>query len=150
MIKKTLKKEIKKIEQERDEYLAGWQRARADFINYKREMEQKASGWKEEGVITAVREFLEVIDSLERALYNKAQDKISEWYNGVERVYNQAQAILKRLNVEEIRPPNSFDDIDYALHEVLSSSGEAKEIEVFQKGYKYKDRVIRPVKIIFK
>lgn len=133
------------MERERSEYLKGWQRTQADLINYKKETEKRVKEWEEKGVVRTVEELLAVLDNLERSIDN-LPEKTGQWGVGIRQVLKQFQDILKSLGVEEIPLPENKDEIDPRYHEVID--GEGEKITVYQKGYKYKDKVIRPTKII--
>ena len=139
-IKKT-KNKLKICEQERAEYLAGWQRAKADLINYKREQEQKISEifrFANEGLIF---EILPILDSFEAALKHKNDE-------GIKQLYNQLLSILKNNGLEEIKTIG--EKFNPELHESVGE-GEGKEqgivVEEVQKGYKLNGKLIRASKV---
>ena len=141
---KKIKKALKQCQKEKEEYLAGWQRAKADLINYKKEQEQKISDYYKfanQGLIT---EILMVLDSFELALkHTKEKDK-----EEVTQIYNQLKNILKNQGLEEIKAIG--EKFNPELHE---SVGEVKRnkpgfiVEEVQKGYKLNNKVIRPSRV---
>lgn len=105
------------------EYLNGWKRCRADFENFKKEIEKKQKNWTEQGKAEAICQILPVLDGLE--LLTKE---------------------LKRcLNIKEIKTKN----FDPAIHEAVAGKGE-KISEVVQKGYKLNKILLRPAKVKLK
>ena len=133
------------------EYLDGWQRSRAEFANYKKrkEKEQADSYQYMKGEI--IKQYLEVVDDLERALSNRTEEvALADWANGIELIYRK---LLKMLESEGIAVMHTEDvQFDPNLHEAISSeennqfeSGEI--IEVVKKGYMVNDRVLRPAQV---
>ncbi len=138
---KKVKEQFKHCEQERAEYLAGWQRAKADLINYKKEQEAKISEifkFANEGLIY---EILPVLDSFELAIKHGAD-------NGTQQLYNQLKNILKSQGLEEIK---SFGEkFDPEFHESVGEvEGKEQSViaEEIQKGYKLNNKVIRASKV---
>lgn len=152
-IKKTLKKlrdDLKQARKEKEEYLTGWQKERADFANYKKEEETRKASFSE-----AVRErilvrFLSTLDSFEMAFANKeAWEKVdANWRKGVEHIYSQLKSIFSEYGAEtvgetgEAFDPNMHESIDVV--ETTDKSLEHKVALVIQKGFKLGGRVVRP------
>ena len=146
-----LKKKLQETEKLKNEYLAGWQRARADLINYKKEeMERVGSFIKiaQEGLIF---EFLPILDNFDIAV-KKIPEKLKEDENikGLLQIRQQILDFLRKKGVEEIKSVG--EKFDPALHEVVEEI-ETDEfetgtiIEEIQKGYKIEGRVLRPAKV---
>ncbi|MCF7833839.1 MAG: nucleotide exchange factor GrpE [Candidatus Pacebacteria bacterium] len=155
-LKKTLKKlraQLKDAQKEKSEYLAGWQKERADFANYKKDEELRKSNFSE-----AVRErilgrFLTVADSFNMAFANKESwEKVDEnWRKGVEYIYSQMNAVFEEYGVREIGKENeSFDpNLHHSVEVVETDKKEYdhKIAQVIQKGYKLGERVLRPARV---
>ena len=127
---------------QRDEYLDSLRRAQADFQNFKRRNQTAKADGYEDGVRESIAAMLPAIDNLERAL-DAAQenDPLAE---GVKMTLNLLVESLKRFGFEEV--PALGEDFDPELHNaVMREAGETpgKILEVFQKGYKVKDKIIR-------
>jgi len=141
----SLKKALSEEKARAENYLANWQRAQADFINYKRRIEQERSETVNFANSTLILNLLPVLDDLERAL-----DSVSEklagltWVDGIVLIYRKLRAILEGHGLTEIKAVG--EPFDPNLHEaVLYGEGEeGKVIEELQKGYKLHDRVLRP------
>ena len=88
---KSLREKLKACEAEKKEYLDGWQRAKADTINSKKEWEASRSGLMNLGSEAVVEDLLPVLDSFEMAFKNKEKwEAVDEnWRTGVEYIYNQ-------------------------------------------------------------
>ncbi len=141
---KALAEEKEKAEK----YLANWQRAQADFINYKRRSEQERAEVVNYANSTLILNTLPVLDDLERALSN-VPDELAEspWVDGIRHIYRKLQAVLEAQGISVIEAEGK--DFDPNFHEaVMSVEGEeGKVIEETQKGYKLRNRVIRPTKV---
>jgi molecular chaperone GrpE len=135
-------------EEKSEKYLANWQRAQADLINYKRRSEQERAEVVNYANSTLILNMLPVLDDLERALGN-VPDELAEspWIDGIRHIYRKLQAVLDAQGVSVIEAEGK--DFDPNFHEaVMSVEGEeGKVIEETQKGYKLRNRVIRPTKV---
>ena len=104
---KELREKLKLCTEERQEYLAGWQRAKADFINQKNELEK----WKTDFILFAnknlIDELLPVIDSFNLAFGNKeVWEKVDKnWRTGIINIYNQLEGVLKQHGLAIIGVP---------------------------------------------
>ena len=151
---KKLRDELKACHSERSEYLAGWQRAKADYLNLKKEGEAgrgEIAKWAKEGVLT---DLFTIADSFELAFGNKeAWEQAPEnWRKGIEYIYNQLQTIFRDHGVEEISPKVG-DKFNHAEQEPIGtvpteSEAEDDEIaEVIKKGYKLHGKIVRPTSV---
>lgn len=140
-----LKNELEKLQKEKDEYLNGWKRAKADLINY-----QKDEGKRFEEMVNYSREMIisdviPVLDSMELALKAEPQN------DGLQRIRIQLEDTLKRYGLEKIKV-SPGDQFDTNLHESVGEL-ELKEVESgkitveVSSGYKLKNKVIRPVRV---
>lgn len=137
---KKLREKLQKAIEEKQEYLEGWQRARADFANYKRE-EASIHGDKEERIKAGlVEEFLPALDTLELSL--KHHD--NETLRMIEKQFLDS---LKRLGVERFGTVG--EEFNPSLHEALAKQSEEHVvISVERSGYRVNDTVIRPAQVI--
>jgi len=137
-------------EKEKSErYLANWQRAQADFINYKKRAEQEKKETVEFANSGLLLNLLTVVDDLERAFVSlPPRLSKSSWIEGIELIYNKLKGILEAHGLTEIKAKGK--PFDPRLHEaVMRQEGEEDiVIEEIQTGYKLKDRVLRPSKVI--
>lgn len=140
------------IEEEREKaqtYLQNWQRAAADFANYKRRVEQDREEWARLANAALIINVLPLLDDLERALDNvDAQLAGLTWLDGIRLIHRKFQQLLEANGVSEI--PADGQDFDPNVHEaVMFGEGEeGKVIGVVQKGYGLGARVIRPAMVI--
>ena len=144
-LEQALAEEKKKTE----EYLASWQRAQADFINYKRRSEQERQEFNTYANANLILGLLPVVDDLERALDAvPARYKKHEWVEGVRLVAHKFKTILEGQGVKEIKAMGETFDPNF--HEALrqDKGKEGIVIEEFQKGYMLHDKLLRPARVV--
>jgi len=144
----SLNKALAEEKAKAENYLANWQRAQADFINYKRRIEQERNETVKFANATLALDLLPVLDDLERALDNITPKLAGlTWVDGIGLIYRKLQAILELHGLTEIKALGQ--PFDPNLHEaVLYGEGEeGKVVEELQKGYKLHDRVLRPTMV---
>lgn len=128
-------------------------RNQAELMNYKRRKEEEVSRMLKYSEEDIVREFLPILDNFERAIKmddDNLDDDVSKFLEGFKMVYTQIKNMLDKFEVKEIEAFGKMFDPTY--HQaVMKESNPDKEsgivLEVFQKGYIYKDRVIRPAMV---
>ncbi|MBP0723701.1 nucleotide exchange factor GrpE [Bacillus sp. RG28] len=140
--------EIQKLQAEVEEKENKYLRLHADFENYKRRAlldQQSMMTYRAQSIVTDI---LPVLDNFERALQVESTDEQTKSVlQGLEMVYRQLVEAVKKEGVEEIPAlGQQFDpNVHQAVMQESDSSKESNEIlQEFQKGYKLKDRVIRP------
>ena len=130
---------------QRDEYKDQLLRSQADFQNFKRRNQTARSDGYEDGVRETIAAILPAIDNLERALDAAEKHEGGEAMTaGVRMTLDSLTETLKRFGFEEV--PALGEDFDPEKHNAVmrESTGEpGKVLEVFQKGYRVKDRIIR-------
>ena len=143
-----LKHELDEARAQADEYLQGWQRARAEFANYKKRVEREQAGARDRIAGETLTMYLGVLDDLERALKERPEDgDAAAWADGIELIYKKMFGLLESQGVEVI--PAEGEYFDPTMHEAIShdESEDHKEgevIEVVQPGYRLGERVLRP------
>lgn len=145
---KELKRRLERASKERDEYLLGWQRERADFINYKKTEEQKIKEKEREIKMEIFKKMLDILDNFEIAEKHLTNDlKDNKWVKGVLEIKNNLKELLKKEGVVEIEEKDIFNP---ELHEAVAieeSDEDDKILEVFQKGYYFGNKVLRPARV---
>ena len=146
-----LKKELDDIRIKSDEYLDGWQRARAEFANYKKRVEREREQMRENVAGNLLKSFLDVVDDLDRALKNRPQEGPgADWANGIDLIYRKLLSLLASEGVQPIEAagqafdPNQHEAI---THEPNPDFESGQVIEVVQNGYRLGDRVLRPARV---
>lgn len=127
---------------QRDDYLDSLRRTQADFQNFKRRNQTARSDGYMDGTCDVITAVLPAIDNLERALAAAPED--DPLANGVRMTLNTLLDGMKGFGFEEV--PAMGEDFDPEKHNaVMREQGEepGKVLEVFQKGYKVKDKIIR-------
>lgn len=144
---KQLEKDLEETKKQAQEYLAGWQRAKADYINREREIEKDKSLWMEFMALDFLIRILPISESLEASM--KYKDKTEEFIKGIEQIQKQFEDLIKRLGVERIKTVG--EKFNPELHEAVEKKGEGEEIiEEISAGYKMGGKVIKPAKVIVK
>lgn len=144
----ALKKAFAEEEAKAGKYLANWQRAQADFINYKRRTEQEKGDIIKLANAALIFNLLSVVDDMERALDNISNKLAgSKWVDGIVLIYRKFMAILEANGVSEMKTLG--EQFDPSLHEaVVHVEGESGKImAVVQKGYMMNNRVLRPAMV---
>lgn len=131
-----------------EEYLAGWQRAQADFINYKRRCELEKDDLIKYGNAGLISNILPVLDDFELAFSHipKGEAK-TDWVKGMKALERKFITFLENQGVTEIKALG--EPFDPNLHEAMmqTEGDEGIIVQEFQKGYKLTDRVIRHSKV---
>jgi len=148
------KVELEKLKSELDaktkqcsEYLDRLQRTAAEFDNYKKRTAKEKESIYVDALVDIVGAFLPVLDNIERALKAMPSDGSAQSLkDGVEMVFRQFKDVFKKLGVEDIKAEG--EEFDPSLHNAVmhvedETVGNNIIVEEFQKGYKYKDKVIR-------
>jgi molecular chaperone GrpE len=146
-----LKNELAETQAKANEYLDGWQRARADFSNYKKRVEREQSQIYQNAAGSILKRYLGIVDDLERALKNRPQDGDgAAWAEGIELIYRKLLSILESEGIQPMEAEGK--PFDPNLHEaIMSEESDEHEsgqiIEVLQQGYTLGDKVLRPAMV---
>jgi molecular chaperone GrpE len=138
--------EFDKLKNERDNLLDRLARLQAEFENARKRASREQQEFRDYAVTDALKALLPTLDSFERALQTSAADK-SEFRSGVELIYKQLQDALLKLGLQTI--PAKGEPFDPHLHQAIEMV-DTREVEdhhvldELQRGYKLKDRLIRP------
>ncbi|MDE6181730.1 MAG: nucleotide exchange factor GrpE [Eubacteriales bacterium] len=143
-----LKENLENAEKTSKDYLDRLQRTMAEFDNFRKRTNAEKTSMFENGTISAIEKLLPILDNFERAISSTSdEDKESPIFKGVDMIYKQMQEAFSNMGVEELEGigaefnPNLHNAV---LHIEDENLGENVIAEVLQKGYKYKDKVIRP------
>ncbi|MDP2926520.1 MAG: nucleotide exchange factor GrpE [bacterium] len=145
------KKLLEECQKQKDEYLAGWQRARADFLNYKKDEMERIQTLIEYANEEMILKILPLLDNMELAEKHLSDDlKNNEYVKGLLQIKAQFSDFLKNQGVESIEAIGK--KFDPALHEVVEEvEAKGKELgtvaEEVQKGYLMRQKLLRPTKI---
>lgn len=150
---KKLREKLRKCEEEKQEYLNGWQRSKADFVNARKQDEEWKINFIKNSNENLVKELLPVADSFDMAFSNKeAWEKVDKnWRIGVEYIFSQLITVFESHGLKQINPTG--EKLDVSKHsplEVVESddaNDDDKIISVIQKGYELNGKVIRPARV---
>lgn len=146
-VKKEEPDNLEKCEKEKKEYLEGWQRAKADFLNYKKEEGRRLEDMAKFVISGLIQDILPILDSFDLAL---GHDLSKESEKGVLLIRSQFEDVLRRRGLEQIKIElgDKFNpEIHESVGEIESEHPEETVAEIIQKGYKFRERVIRPVRV---
>jgi molecular chaperone GrpE len=126
----------------------GWQRARAEFANYKKRVEREKTDMFQRASLDTLRALLPIIDDFDRA-FDNVPDEISDnpWLGGISMIQRKFDNVLEQYNIEVIDPVGEVFDPNY--HEAIgtddSDDVESGHVTVtLQKGYKAGEQILRP------
>lgn len=151
---KKIKDELAQVKEERQQYLDGWQRAKADMANYKKDAQQSADRAIERAKEKIIGDILPVLDSFDMATGTEAWESMdSQWKSGIDSIRNQLLDMLHKNGVERFGKVG--EQVDFRLHEVVQEmhdvAGESHSIvRVLRAGYVMGDIIIRPAQVIIK
>lgn len=140
--------ELQKLKAERDSLLDRLARAQAEFENARRRAAKEQQDFRDYAAADAIKALLPVIDSFERALQMKSD--LGDFRSGVELIYKQLQDALAKLGVQPI--PAKGELFNPHVHEAIemvetSDAPDHQVIEELQRGYKMKERLLRPAMV---
>ncbi len=140
--------DLQKLKAERDSLLDRLARAQAEFENARRRAAREQQDFRDFASMEVIKSLLPVIDSFERALQSKSD--AAEFRSGVELIYKQLQDVLAKLGVRPITAKG--EQFDPHVHEAIEmvetqDAADHEVLEEWQRGYKYKDRLVRPAMV---
>jgi molecular chaperone GrpE len=150
---KKLREKIKNLESEKQEYLDLSQRTRADYANFKKEVDINRISERKFATKRFIEELLPVLDSYDMAQGNKeAWEKVDQnWRVGIEYIFGQFRTVLESEGVTQFgKIGETFDPILHESMQQVAVDNEAnndKIMKVLQNGYKMHDSVLRPARV---
>ena len=140
--------ELQKLKAERDSLLDRLARAQAEFENARRRAAKEQQDFRDFATVDAIKSLLPVVDSFERALQVKSE--AGDFRAGVELIYKQLQDVLGKLGVRPIAAKGEV--FDPHVHEAIEmvetpDAADHEVLEEWQRGYKFKDRLLRPAMV---
>jgi molecular chaperone GrpE len=142
----TAESEAQKLKVERDALLDRLARLQAEFENARKRAAREQQEYREYAVADALKSLLPILDSFERALHASANDG-NDIRPGVELIYKQLQDTLTKLGLSPV--PAKGQPFDPHLHQAIEmvdteEADDHQVLEELQRGYKLKDRLLRP------
>jgi len=145
----TLKQTLAEEKEKAENYLANWQRAQADFENYKRRREQEKTETGQFANLALILNLLPVLDDFERALHSIPPELAeSSWLDGIRLIERKLRANLEAQGLSYI--PAIGEPFDPRFHEAIRQDKGKEGIVIGEvhKGYQFQDRVIRPSRVV--
>ena len=146
-----LEEEIRTLTEENKTLTERVKLAQADLVNYRKRKDEETANTLKYANQDIIKDLLNVSDNLERALKNKeVSDELKKYLSGFEMIYDNLKTVLNNYGVTEInRVGEVFDpNQEQALMtECVEDKDDDIVLEVLLKGYKLKDRVIRPASV---
>ncbi len=142
-----VEEELRRLKAERDILFDRLARQQAEFENYRKRLAKEQSDYREYAVADAVKALLPILDSFDRALETHAGE---ENFRGIELINKQLHDALAKLGLRPI--PAQGEIFDPHLHQAIQmvDTTEAEDnhvLEELQRGYKFKDRLLRPAMV---
>ncbi len=148
---KKLRAKLKVCENERAEYLAGWQRAKADLINEKRQFDDERRALLDRSLELVLGRFFILADHFESAMAAKEAwaEAPPNWRQGIEGIYRELLSIFKEYGVEPEAPAvgELFDPARDHSVGTVSGGQEGTIAQVIQKGYRRNGKILRPTQV---
>jgi len=142
--------EEEKIKREREEYLDGWKRAKAELINYKNDELRRVSEIVRFSGEDIARDMVEILDSFDLCIASLSADNQS-LAKGVYMIRTQLEDMLKRRGMERVIVSVGHQ-FDPGLHEAISTVQSDKPpgivIEEIEKGYTWNGKLLRPARVV--
>lgn len=143
--------EVEKLKNLTDEYLNGWKRAKADYLNLKKDMEKQLSQSAQFAAAATILELLPIADHFKLAMDHIPQEeKQKEWVKGIVHINKEFYDMLKKFGIETIETVGK--EFNPELHEAVSR--EKKEgvkphtiLKELTPGYKLFDKVLQHAKV---
>lgn len=156
----ALQEELKKYKADVADYLSGWQRAKADYINYKNEEARRLEDTARFVTGSVMQDMLPVLDSFDLALKSylpstgsppeRSKQTRRDEEHGILLIRSQLLDVLKKRGLEQMRV-SPGDDFNPERHETLveveSDLPPGSVVEEIQKGYILRERTIRPARV---
>ncbi|MEK7648445.1 MAG: nucleotide exchange factor GrpE [Patescibacteria group bacterium] len=159
----TIEEALKKIDEltqsadalkkQNEEYLDGWKRAKADYINFKNEQEKRSKELAQFASYALVMQLLPISEHFRKAFgYVTEELRPSEWVKGIEQIYRQLKEVLKGMGIEEMEGSvgKAFDP---SLHQAVGNErrddfDDGVVTQETDGGYTFHGRVVIPSKVI--
>jgi molecular chaperone GrpE len=141
---------LKKLQAERDALFDRVARQQAEFDNYRKRIAREQADFRDFAVADAAKSFIQIMDSLDLALKAPSKGDDSDLRKGVELIRKQMEDALTKMGARPI--PTAGEPFDPHLHEAIEmvDTSDVKDnhiIDELQRGYKLKDRLLRPAMV---
>ena len=148
-----LEEEISTLTEDNKNLLAQVKLAQAELVNYRKRKDEETVNLMKYANQDLISELITIVDNFERAIKQASgstNSEVSKYLTGFQMMYTNLVSILEKFGVSEINRVGEVFDANLEQAMVAESNPEMEDeivIEVLQKGYKLKDRVIRPASV---
>lgn len=148
----ALHEKVQKLETQLQEHIDGWKRAKADYLNLKKQGEKERGEIIQYAQGAVVLEFLPIYDNLKRAIKHIPSDQLEvEWVKGITHILRQFEEALKAMNITPI--PTEGQPFDHAKHHAISrikKDGVKADtvIEEVKSGFMAGEKVLEPAQVV--
>lgn len=145
----ALQKDLEQTRAKANEYFEGWQRERADFLNYKKRIDRDNAQMYQNALVSVLKKYMVIMDDLGRALKTApSRGEGGHWAKGVELIRRKLCGLIEAEGIKQMdfAGKEMFDPMRHEAisHEDSPDHQSGQIIEVVQPGYMLGDRVIRP------
>lgn len=149
--------EVRKLKERSAEYLAGWQRAKADYANLQKEKEREHKEIVEFANQAMIALLLPAYTNFKKAAmyadrFQETEDKeLRGWIDGIKFIKKQWEDVFKTVGIDEIKTLG--EKLDPVLHEAVRKEGDGDGEEIIEEvepGYTFKGKVVNPAKVVVK
>jgi molecular chaperone GrpE len=147
---KKLRSELEKCKEEKQEYLIGWQRCKADSINAKKEAVSTAERAGNRARDALIEDIIPALDSFDMAIASDSWSNMdANWKTGMENVRSQLISALSNQGVNGYTEiGDAFDPLLHEAVQEIDGEGESGSVaKVLRRGYKAGDKIIRPARV---
>ncbi len=145
------KSELDKVTQEKEEYLDGWKRAKAELINYKNEEMNRLKEFSRLNNQDIIQNLIPVLDSFDLSIISLSKSADPELIKGVQMIKTQLEDVLRKKGLEKIDPAKG-ETFDPSIHEAIASIPsdlpENTVVDEVERGYSLSGKVIRPARVV--
>lgn len=139
--------DVSQVEKERDDYLEGWKRAKADFVNYKKKEEERVNHLVKFSNEQIIKDILQVLDSFDLALETLKDEAVKK---GIFLIRTQLEDALKKHGLEKVMISDG-QQFDPSVHEAIASIPSEKPpgtiVDEVERGYMLYGKLIRPARV---
>ncbi len=142
--------EIENLKKKTEEYLDGWKRAKADYLNLQKEVEKRQLDFAKYANEDLIRELLPIIDHFKQAFKHIPDDlKSNDWVEGIRHIQSSLDKTLAYNGVKEIETENEkFNpELHEAVEQVESDQPSGSIIEELKSGFTLNGKVIQPARV---
>ncbi|MFC1662716.1 nucleotide exchange factor GrpE [Patescibacteria group bacterium] len=146
----TSDNEFTALKKKADEYLAGWQRAKADYLNYKKQVEKEKEELAKFATVAMILDFLPLHTNFKRAAEHIPEnEKEKDWVKGIIAIKKQLDDMLSNLNIKEVETKHFNPWFHEAVEHRPSDKHKPNDIiGVVEPGYQMQENIIQAAKVI--